>query len=74
VSQPVETVVVEVLSILQLLAAAAAGAGAIDPEVGAGGQLATVFLQIAQQAIVAHEKIQGQPIDLSLLTPVPPAG
>ena len=72
-TQPVETTVVEILSILQLLAAAAAGTSALDPEVAAGGQVAGIFLQIAQKAIAAHEQIQGQPIDLSILKPIPPA-
>jgi len=60
----------ELLLIISLAATAAQADP--DPAVDAGALIAQKLIAIIQAANAAHEKVMGQPIDLSLLHPIDP--
>ncbi len=62
----------QILADIQLAADAAKPLVAGNPIGAEADSLAQMFLGIAQKAILAHEAVTGQPIDLSLLHPIDP--
>ena len=59
---------IEILGLLH----EAALLGEVVPQSAEEAALADKFIQIAQATIKAHQRITGQPLDLSLLKPINP--